>query len=171
IKHIVVETEMDALLLENSLIKNLQPRYNILLKDDKTYPWICIKNERFPRVFSTRNVIKDGTEYFRPYTSGKLMHALLNLNKELYPLRTCNYDLSPQNIRNQKLKVSLEFDIGNCLGPCEGLESEEEYLRKIQAIRAILKGDFKENNREFKSLMMKYAEEMRFEEAQKMKEK
>lgn len=171
IKHIVVETEMDALLLENSLIKNLQPRYNILLKDDKTYPWICIKNERFPRVFSTRNVIKDGSEYFGPYTSGKLMHALLNLIKELYPLRTCNYDLSPQNIRNEKYKVCLEFHIGNCLGPCEGLESEEEYLRKIQAIRAILKGDFKENIREFKSLMMKYAEEMRFEEAQKMKEK
>lgn len=171
IKHIVVETEMDALLLENSLIKNLQPRYNILLKDDKTYPWICIKNERFPRVFSTRNVIKDGSEYFGPYTSGKLMHALLNLIKELYPLRTCNYDLSPQNIRNEKYKVCLEFHIGNCLGPCEGLESEEEYLRKIQAIRAILKGDFKENIREFKSLMMKYAEEMLFEEAQKMKEK
>ena len=171
IKHIVVETEMDALLLENSLIKNLQPRYNILLKDDKTYPWICIKNERFPRVFSTRNVIKDGSEYFGPYTSGKLMYALLNLIKELYPLRTCNYDLSPQNIRNEKYKVCLEFHIGNCLGPCEGLESEEEYLRKIQAIRAILKGDFKENIREFKSLMMKYAEEMRFEEAQKMKEK
>lgn len=171
IKHIVVETEMDALLLENSLIKNLQPRYNILLKDDKTYPWICIKNERFPRVFSTRNVIKDGSEYFGPYTSGKLMHALLNLIKELYPLRTCNYDLSPQNIRNEKYKVCLEFHIGNCLGPCEELESEEEYLRKIQAIRAILKGDFKENIREFKSLMMKYAEEMRFEEAQKMKEK
>ena len=171
IKHIVVETEMDALLLENSLIKNLQPRYNILLKDDKTYPWICIKNERFPRVFTTRNVIKDGSEYFGPYTSGKLMHALLNLIKELYPLRTCNYDLSPQNIKNEKYKVCLEFHIGNCLGPCEGLESEEEYLRKIQAIRAILKGDFKDNIRNFKTLMMKYAEEMRFEEAQEVKEK
>lgn len=171
IKHIVVATEMDALLLENSLIKNLQPRYNILLKDDKTYPWICIKNERFPRVFTTRNVIKDGSEYFGPYTSGKIMHALLNLIKELYPLRTCNYDLSPQNIKNEKYKVCLEFHIGNCLGPCEGLENEEEYLRKIQAIRAILKGDFKDNIRDFKSLMMKYAEEMQFEEAQKIKEK
>lgn len=148
---------MDALLLENSLIKNLQPRYNILLKDDKTYPWICIKNERFPRVFTTRNVIKDGSEYFGPYTSGKILHALLNLIKELYPLRTCNYDLSPQNIRNEKYKVCLEFHIGNCLGPCEGLETEEEYLQKIQAIRAILKGDFKENLRDFKTLMMKYA--------------
>src|SRR5690554_214848 len=171
IKHIVVETEMDALLLENSLIKNLQPRYNILLKDDKTYPWICIKNERFPRVFTTRNVIKDGSEYFGPYTSGKILHALLNLIKELYPLRTCNYDLSPQNIRNEKYKVCLEFHIGNCLGPCEGLETEEEYLQKIKAIRAILKGDFKENLRDFKTLMMKYAEEMRFEEAQRVKEK
>lgn len=171
IKHIVVETEMDALLLENSLIKNLQPRYNILLKDDKTYPWICIKNERFPRVFTTRNVIKDGSEYFGPYTSGKILHALLNLIKELYPLRTCNYDLSPQNIRNEKYKVCLEFHIGNCMGPCEGLETEEEYLQKIQAIRAILKGDFKENLRDFKTLMMKYAEEMRFEEAQRVKEK
>jgi len=171
IKHIVVETEMDALLLENSLIKNLQPRYNILLKDDKTYPWICIKNERFPRVFPTRNLIKDGSEYFGPYTNGKVMNALLNLIRELYPLRTCSYDLSQQNIRNEKYKVCLEFHIGNCLGPCEGLESEEEYVRKIHAIRAILKGDFKENIREFKSLMMKYAEEMRFEEAQKMKEK
>lgn len=171
IKHIVVETEMDALLLENSLIKNLQPRYNILLKDDKTYPWICIKNERFPRVFPTRNLVKDGSEYFGPYTNGKVMNALLNLLRELYPLRTCSYDLSQQNIRNEKYKVCLEFHIGNCLGPCEGLESEEEYVRKIHAIRAILKGDFKENIREFKSLMMKYAEEMRFEEAQKMKEK
>lgn len=171
IKHIVVETEMDALLLENSLIKNLQPRYNILLKDDKTYPWICIKNERFPRVFPTRNLVKDGSEYFGPYTNGKVMNALLNLIRELYPLRTCSYDLSQQNIRNEKYKVCLEFHIGNCLGPCEGLENEEEYLRKTHAIRAILKGDFKENIREFKSLMMKYAEEMRFEEAQKMKEK
>lgn len=171
IKHIVVETEMDALLLENSLIKNLQPRYNILLKDDKTYPWICIKNERFPRIITTRNVVKDGSEYFGPYTSGRILHILLNLIKELYPLRTCNYDLSLQNIQNNKYKVCLEYHIGNCLGPCEGLESEEEYNRKIQSIRAILKGDFKENLRDFRELMMQYAEEMRFEEAQKIKEK
>lgn len=171
IKHIVVETEMDALLLENSLIKNLQPRYNILLKDDKTYPWISIKNERFPRVFPTRNLVKDGSEYFGPYTNGKVMNALLNLIRELYPLRTCHYDLSEQHIQNEKYKVCLEFHIGNCMGPCESLESEAEYVRKIQAIRAILKGDFKENIREFRSLMMKYADEMRFEEAQKMKEK
>lgn len=171
IKHTVVETEMDALLLENSMIKNFQPRYNILLKDDKTYPWICIKNERFPRVFTTRNVIKDGSEYFGPYTSGKVLHTLLNLIKELYPLRTCSYDLSPSNIKNDKFKVCLEFHIGNCLGPCEGLETEEEYLRKIQGIRSILKGDFKDTVKFFKDLMMQHAEEMRFEEAQKIKEK
>lgn len=171
IKHTVVETEMDALLLENSMIKNFQPRYNILLKDDKTYPWICIKNERFPRVFTTRNVIKDGSEYFGPYTSGKVLHTLLNLIKELYPLRTCSYDLSPSNIKNDKFKVCLEFHIGNCLGPCEGLETEEEYSRKIQGIRSILKGDFKDTVKFFKDLMMQHAEEMRFEEAQKIKEK
>lgn len=171
IKHIVVETEMDALLLENSLIKNLQPRYNILLKDDKTYPWICIKREHFPRVFTTRTVIKDGSEYFGPYTSGKFLTALMNLIKELYPLRTCAYDLSPANIKADKYKVCLEFHIGNCLGPCEGLETEEEYLRKINSIRGILKGEFKENLKEFKELMMKYASEMKFEEAQEIKEK
>ena len=171
IKHIVVETEMDALLLENSLIKNLQPKYNILLKDDKTYPWICIKKEHFPRVFTTRTVIKDGSEYFGPYTSGKFLTALMNLIKELYPLRTCAYDLSPANIKADKYKVCLEFHIGNCLGPCEGLETEEEYLRKINSIRGILKGEFKENLKEFKELMMKYASEMKFEEAQKIKEK
>lgn len=171
IKHIVVETEMDALLLENSLIKNLQPRYNILLKDDKTYPWICIKNERFPKLFVTRNIVKDGSEYFGPYTSGKMMNTILGLIKELYPLRTCTYDLSPVHIKNDKYKVCLEFHIGNCLGPCEGLEMEEEYNRKIQSIRRILKGDFKENIRFFKDLMKQYAEEMRYEEAQKIKEK
>ena len=171
IKHIVVATETDALLLENNLIKNLQPRYNILLRDDKTYPWICIKNERFPRVFSTRNMIKDGSEYFGPYTSGRTLHTLLDLIKELYPLRNCNYDLSPQNINNQKYKVCLEYHIGNCLGPCEAHESEEDYLRKIQNIRQLLKGNFKENVKDFKQLMLHYAEEMMFEEAQAVKEK
>ncbi len=171
IKHIVVETETDALLLENNLIKNLQPRYNILLRDDKTYPWICIKNERFPRVFSTRNLIKDGSEYFGPYTSGRTLHTLLDLIRELYPLRNCNYDLSLQNIKNGKYKVCLEYHIGNCLGPCEALESEEEYLHKIKSIRQLLKGNFKENLKDFKKLMMNYAEEMKFEEAQQVKEK
>lgn len=171
IKHIVVETETDALLLENNLIKNLQPRYNILLRDDKTYPWICIKNERFPRVFSTRNLIKDGSEYFGPYTSGRTLHTLLDLIRELYPLRNCNYDLSVQNIKSEKYKVCLEYHIGNCLGPCEAHETEEEYLIKIKHIRQLLKGNFKENIKDFKALMMRYAEEMQFEEAQKIKEK
>lgn len=171
IKHIVVRTETDALLLENNLIKNLQPRYNILLRDDKTYPWICIKNERFPRVFSTRNLIKDGSEYFGPYTSGRTLHTLLDLIRELYPLRNCNYDLSLQNIQNGKYKVCLEYHIGNCLGPCEDYESEEAYNRKIQNIRHLLKGNFKENIKDFKQLMMKYATDMKFEEAQAVKEK
>lgn len=171
IKHIVVATETDALLLENNLIKNLQPRYNILLRDDKTYPWICIKNERFPRVFSTRNLIKDGSEYFGPYTSGRTLHTLLDLIRELYPLRNCNYDLSVQNIKSEKYKVCLEYHIGNCLGPCEAHETEEEYLIKIKHIRQLLKGNFKENIKDFKALMMRYAEDMQFEEAQKIKEK
>jgi len=171
VKHIVVQTETDALLLENNLIKNLQPRYNILLRDDKTYPWICIKNERFPRVFSTRNLIKDGSEYFGPYTSGRTLHTLLDLIRELYPLRNCNYDLSVQNIQNGKYKVCLEYHIGNCLGPCEGYETEEAYSKKIQNIRHLLKGNFKENIKDFKQLMMQYASEMKFEEAQAVKEK
>lgn len=171
IKHIVVQTETDALLLENNLIKNLQPRYNILLRDDKTYPWICIKNERFPRIFSTRNLIKDGSEYFGPYTSGRTLHTLLDLIRELYPLRNCNYDLSLQNIQNGKYKVCLEYHIGNCLGPCENYESEEDYNRKIQNIRHLLKGNFKENIKDFKQLMLKYAADMKFEEAQAVKEK
>ncbi|WKW45910.1 excinuclease ABC subunit UvrC [Myroides sp. JBRI-B21084] len=171
IKHIVVQTETDALLLENNLIKNLQPRYNIMLRDDKTYPWICIKNERFPRVFYTRNLIKDGSEYFGPYTSGKTMHVLLDLIKELYPLRNCTYDLSLQNIANNKYKVCLEYHIGNCLGACEGKETEEAYLHKIRSIRHLLKGNFKENLKDFKQLMLQYASEMKFEEAQDIKEK
>lgn len=171
IKHIVVKTENDALLLENNLIKNLQPRYNILLRDDKTYPWICIKNERFPRIFATRNLIKDGSEYFGPYTSGRTMHTLLDLIRELYPLRNCNYDLSDQNIKNNKYKVCLEYHIGNCLGPCEAHETEEAYNHKVQHIRQLLKGNFKENLKDFKQLMVQYATEMKFEEAQAVKEK
>lgn len=171
IKHIVVPTETDALLLENNLIKTLQPRYNVLLKDDKTYPWICIKRERFPRVFSTRNMIKDGSEYFGPYTSGKTVHALLDLIKELYPLRNCTLDLSVSNIKAEKFKVCLEYHIGNCKGPCEDLESEVAYDQKIKAIKDILKGNFKENLKEFRDLMMELASEMKFEEAQKIKNK
>lgn len=171
IKHIVVPTETDALLLENNLIKTLQPRYNVLLRDDKTYPWICIKNERFPRIFSTRKMIKDGSEYFGPYTSFKTVHTILDLVKELYPLRTCNFDLSKANIDSGKFKVCLEYHIGNCKGPCEGLETIANYEKQVQAIREILKGNFKESLKEFKKLMIDLAMEMKFEEAQKIKEK
>nr|WP_317630980.1 excinuclease ABC subunit UvrC [uncultured Flavobacterium sp.] len=171
IKHIVVPTETDALLLENNLIKNFQPRYNVLLKDDKTYPWICIKNERFPRVFWTRNMIKDGSEYFGPYTSQKTVHVLLDLIKELYSLRTCNYDLSVANIKSEKFKVCLEYHIGNCKGPCEDLIDVKEYNNNIQAIRDILKGNFKESLKDFKKHMTELAMDLKFEEAQKIKEK
>ncbi|MET2983577.1 excinuclease ABC subunit UvrC [Aureibaculum conchae] len=171
IKHIVVSTEMDALLLENNLIKKYKPRYNILLKDDKTYPWICIKKEPFPRVFLTRKVIKDGSEYFGPYTSVRTAKALLSLVKELYQLRTCAYDLSQKNIESGKYKVCLEYHIKNCQGPCEGLQSEADYLKSIDAIRNIIKGNFKDALQHFKSVMLQFAENHEFEEAQKIKEK
>ncbi|WP_395060260.1 excinuclease ABC subunit UvrC [Flavobacterium sp.] len=171
IKHIVVPTETDALLLENNLIKTLQPRYNILLRDDKTYPWICIKKEPFSRLFPTRKMIKDGSEYFGPYTSFKTVSVILDLIKELYPLRTCNFDLSEKNIENHKFKVCLEYHIGNCKGPCEGLETLENYQTQINAIREILKGNFKESMKDFKKVMTNLAQNMHFEEAQKIKEK
>ena len=171
IKHIVVETETDALLLENNLIKKYQPRYNILLKDDKTYPWICIKKERFPRVFSTRKMIKDGSEYFGPYTSMKTVHTLLGLINGLYPLRNCNYDLSDKKIKSGKYKVCLEYHLGNCLGACEGKQTEESYHESIVAIRNILKGNFKESLSAFKNHMNNFSENLNFEEAQKVKEK
>ncbi len=171
IKHIVVPTETDALLLENNLIKTLQPRYNINLKDDKSYPWICIKKEPFSRIFSTRRMVKDGSEYFGPYTSFKTVNTILELIKELYPLRTCNFDLSESNINGGKFKVCLEYHIGNCKGPCEGYESLEEYQKQVNAIREILKGNFKESLKDFKKLMMQLANDMHFEEAQKIKEK
>ena len=171
IKHIVVPTETDALLLENNLIKTLQPRYNVLLRDDKTYPWICIKKEPFSRIFPTRRMVKDGSEYFGPYTSFKTVNTILELIKELYPLRTCNYDLSKNNIEAYKFKVCLEYHIGNCKGPCEGYELLENYQKQVDAIREILKGNFKESQREFKKLMNDFASKMQFEEAQKIKEK
>ncbi len=171
IKHIVVATEADALLLENNLIKKLQPRYNVMLKDDKTYPWICIKKEPFPRIFSTRRMIKDGSEYFGPYTNFKTVNTLLDMIKELYPLRTCNYDLSSHNINSGKYKVCLEYHIGNCKGPCEGYESIDRYQIQVDAIREILKGNFKESLRGFKKTMHELASNMQFEEAQKIKEK
>jgi excinuclease ABC subunit C len=171
IKHIVVDTETDALLLENNLIKKYQPRYNVMLKDDKTYPWICIKKERFPRVFLTRNVIKDGSEYFGPYTSVRTAKALLDLIKELYTLRTCNYDLSKEKVNAGKYKVCLEYHLGNCKGPCENYQSEENYEADITAIRNIIKGNFKESLEKFNELMLQFSANMEFEEAQKIKEK
>jgi len=171
IKHIVVPTESDALLLENNLIKKLQPRYNVLLRDDKTYPWLCIKKEPFSRVFSTRRMIKDGSEYFGPYTNFKTVWTILELIKELYPLRTCNYDLNENNINNHKFKVCLEYHIGNCKGPCEGFETLENYQNQVDAIREILKGNFKESLKAFKKKMTELAANMQFEEAQKIKEK
>lgn len=171
IRHIVVETETDALLLENNLIKKHQPRYNVLLKDDKSYPWICIKNERFPRVFSTRRVIKDGSDYFGPYTSMKTVSTLLDLIKGLYHLRTCNYPLTEERIDAGKYKVCLEYHLGNCKGPCEGLETEAEYNENIKAIKEVLKGNFKDSLSQFRSQMKQYAAAMQFEDAQKIKEK
>ncbi|CAG2535157.1 Excinuclease ABC subunit C [Maribacter dokdonensis] len=171
IKHIVVPTESDALLLENNLIKELRPRYNVLLKDDKSYPWLCLKNERFPRFFPTRRVIKDGSEYFGPYTSMKTVRVLLDLIKSVYPLRTCNYDLSAEKINAGKYKVCLEYHLGNCKGPCEGYQTITEYDRQIEDIREIVKGNFKSSLFYFKGQMKALAEEMKFEEAQKIKDK
>ncbi len=171
VKHIVVETETDALLLENNLIKKYQPRYNVMLKDDKTYPWICIKKEPFPRVFLTRNIIKDGSEYFGPYTSVRTVRALLSLIKELYPLRTCAYNLSEHNIENKKYKICLEYHIKNCKGACEGLQTEEDYLEDIKEIRDIIKGNFKTSLHKFETLMVDFAKKSEFEEAQEIKEK
>ncbi|WP_350286535.1 excinuclease ABC subunit UvrC [uncultured Croceitalea sp.] len=171
IKHIVVATESDALLLENSLIKKHQPRYNVLLRDDKTYPWICIKNERFPRIFPTRKVIKDGSEYFGPYTSMKTVRTLLDLVKSVYPLRTCNYDLSEEKINSGKFKRCLEYHLGNCKGPCEGLQAADEYHKQIADIREIIKGNFKSSLYYFKHQMKSLAADMEFEKAQRIKEK
>ena len=171
IAHIVVATESDALLLENNLIKKYRPRYNVLLKDDKSYPWICIKKERFPRIFTTRKLIKDGSEYFGPYTSMKTVRILLDLIKSVYPLRTCNYDLSEEKIKAGKYKVCLEYHLGNCLGPCEGFQTLEEYERQVSDIRDILKGNFKSSLHYFKAQMKRLASEMMFEEAQLIKDK
>lgn len=171
IKHIVVANESDALLLENSLIKKNQPRYNVLLRDDKTYPWICIKNERFPRIFPTRKLIKDGSEYFGPYTSMKTVKTLLELIKSVYPLRTCNYDLSSEKINSGKYRRCLEFHLGNCKGPCENLQTAEDYHRQIDDIRLIIKGNFKSSLNYFKHQMKVLAQEMEFEKAQRIKEK
>lgn len=171
IKHIVVESESDALLLENNLIKKYQPKYNVQLKDDKTFPWICIKNERFPRVFSTRKILDDGSEYFGPYTSAKMIRTLLTLIKQLYQLRTCNYNLTEENISEGKFKVCLEYHIGNCKGPCEHLQSEDEYNEAIKNVRNIIKGNLQEVINYLKETMIQFSTEFRFEEAQRLKER
>ena len=171
IRHMVVDSEEDALLLENNLIKKYKPRYNIRLKDDKTYPWICIKKERFPRVFKTRQVIRDGSEYFGPFTSWMTVTTLLELFRKLYRLRTCNYLLTVENVEKGKYKRCLEFHIGNCTAPCEGLIEEVEYNRGIEEIRDILKGNVVVVIRQLKSLMLRLSQEYRFEEAQMVKER
>ncbi|MGB2305390.1 MAG: excinuclease ABC subunit UvrC [Flavobacteriaceae bacterium] len=171
IEHIVVESEMDALLLENNLIKKHKPRYNILLKDDKTYPWICIKKERFPRIFSTRRVIKDGSDYYGPYTNKKMVYILLDLIRGLYPIRNCTFDLSEKKIAAKKYKVCLEYHMGNCLAPCENKITEQQYNQNIKAIRSILKGNFKESLQDFRAQMEEHALKMEYEEAHKIKEK
>ncbi|MBL7889827.1 MAG: excinuclease ABC subunit UvrC [Bacteroidia bacterium] len=171
IKYIIVDTEIDALLLENNLIKKYQPRYNVMLKDDKTYPWICIKNERFPRVFQTRNLVKDGSVYFGPYASVKVMYTVLDLIKQLYPLRNCNFNLSDDNIKGGKFKVCLEYHIGNCKAPCIGKETEEEYNRKISDIKDIVKGNINTVARHLKELLQQHVEKLEFEKAQIIKEK
>lgn len=171
IEYIVVATEFDALLLENNLIKQWQPKYNIQLKDDKTYPWICIKKEPFPRVFTTRRMIKDGSKYFGPYPSVRVVNTLLSLIRDLYPLRTCALDLSAKKIAEEKHKVCLEYHIGNCKGGCAGLESAETYDQYIRDVEHIVKGNLREVIRSLKGIMHANATALKFEDAQLIKSK
>ncbi len=171
IKHIVVDTEQDALLLENNLIKKYQPRYNALLKDDKSYPWVCIKSEPFARVFSTRQFIRDGSTYFGPYTSGSTLKVVLDFIREIYPLRNCTLNLHPSQIAKAKYKVCLEYHIGNCLGPCIGEQSEDSYQQSIHDIKNILKGNIGKVISLLKSQMQELSKAYKFEDAQKLKEK
>jgi excinuclease ABC subunit C len=169
IKTVKVNTELDALLLENNLIKSLKPKYNVNLRDDKTYPWIIIKNERFPRLFYTRKQIKDGSEYFGPYPSVLVMHALLDLIRQLYKLRTCSYDLSESNIEKKKFRACLEFHIGRCKAPCEGKQSFEEYEEDMKQIRKIIKGEFSFALRDMKKQMEELADKLEFEKAEEIR--
>lgn len=171
LRWIVVASEYDALLLENNLIKEYKPRYNVMLKDDKTYPWICIKNEPFPRIFPTRNLVKDGSEYFGPYASGKMMHTLLDLIRQLYPRRTCFLNLTEKNIKSGKFKVCLEYHIGNCLGPCVGKQTEEDYNQNIKNIRELIKGNISMVRSQLAVRMKEYAADFQFEKAQIIKDK
>ena len=171
IKYIVVGSEMDALLLENNLIKKHQPKYNVALKDGKTYPWICIKNEPFPRIFQTRNVIKDGSSYYGPYVSVRLVKTLLDFFHQLYPLRNCSLNLIDKNIRSAKFKVCLEYHIGNCLGPCENKQSDKEYSIGVEHIKQIIKGDIKSVIQYLETTMRNFSDKMEFEKAQLVKDK
>lgn len=171
IRYIVVKTEEDALLLENNLIKKYKPRYNVLLKDDKTYPSICVENGYFPRVFKTRKIVRNGSSYYGPYSHIPAMNTVLELIKRLYPLRTCHLKLTPENIREGRFKVCLEYHIKNCAGPCIGLQSQEDYMKNIEDIKRILKGDAQEVGKMLYRQMQALAADMRFEEAQQMKEK
>jgi excinuclease ABC subunit C len=171
IRHIVVEVESDALLLENNLIKKHQPRYNILLKDDKTFPWICIKREPYPRVFSTRHVIRDGSSYFGPYTSALMVKTLIALIRQFYSLRTCSLALTDSNIALKKFRVCLEYHLGNCKGPCVGNQTQNEYNENLQQIKDILKGNISMVIDHLKRLMGQYSTDLRFEEAQLIKDK
>jgi len=171
LRHIVVDNESDALLLENNIIKEHQPRYNILLKDDKTFPWICIKKEPFPRVFSTRNTIKDGSFYYGPYTSGLMVKTLIELIRSLFKIRTCSLSLTPPNIGSGKFRVCLEYHMGNCKGPCVGLQTEDDYCENIRQIKEILKGNISTVIDHLKKVMLNYSQELRYEEAQVIKDK
>ncbi|MDD2982682.1 MAG: excinuclease ABC subunit UvrC [Crocinitomicaceae bacterium] len=171
IQYLVVDSELDALLLENNLIKKYQPKYNIQLKDDKTYPWICVKKEPFPRVFTTRQVFRDGSKYYGPYANVKMMWTLLQLLKDLYPIRTCSLDLSTKKIKEKKYKVCLEYHIGNCKAPCVGLESEEDYKVYLDQIETILKGNISSVLTHLRKIMLDFAETYQFEEANNVKEK
>ena len=171
IRHIVVDTEQDALLLENSLIKSLQPRYNILLKDDKTYPWIVVRREHFPRVQSTRQLVRDGSQYYGPYSSISMQRSVLEFIREVIPLRTCKLNLSPENIARGKYGVCLEYHIGNCKGPCIGAQSEEEYAAQLDLVHAILKGDLRPVRQYLTREMERAAAELRFEQAQGYKQR
>ena len=171
IRFIIVDTEQEALLLENSLIKKHQPPYNILLKDDKTFPWVCIKNERFPRILKVRKVVRDGSQYFGPYSNVKMLDTLLELIHKLYPLRNCNFNLSEENINKNKFKVCLEYHIGNCKAPCEDKETEAEYLEKIEEIKYILKGNIIKITKNLNDKMLEFSNNLAFEKAHLIKEK
>jgi len=167
----IVDTEIDAWLLENSLIKKHQPRYNVMLKDDKTYPWIIIKNEHFPRIFWTRRIVRDGSKYLGPYASVSMMHNILGLIKETYPLRTCNLQLTPQNIEKGKFKVCLEYQLGNCKGPCQNYQTEQDYDHNIEEIKDILCGKISAVLRTLKADMDRAVADLNYELAHRLKRK